>query len=78
MKLILRPGSLVSRGLLPLLALLLGASPALAQYGEAKGNLYGQAVDEQGGVVPGAAVALSGQGPTLTRLRRPATRQLAL
>jgi hypothetical protein len=68
MRFVLRPGSAVGRRLLPLLALLLAASPALAQYGEAKGNLYGQTVDEQGGVVPGVSVVLSGQGATQTRV----------
>jgi carboxypeptidase family protein/TonB-dependent receptor-like protein len=40
----------------------LASAPAWAQFGEAKGNLYGTVVDEQGGVLPGVSVTLSGQG----------------
>ena len=45
-----------------LLATFLLAAPALGQFGEAKGNLYGKVVDEQGGVLPGVTVTLRGQG----------------
>ena len=45
-----------------LVAIGLASSAALAQFGESKGNLYGKVVDEQGGVLPGVTVTLSGQG----------------
>ncbi|MEP6994759.1 MAG: TonB-dependent receptor, partial [Acidobacteriota bacterium] len=48
-------------GLMVLVMLAL-AVPALAQFGEAKGGLFGRAVDEQGGSLPGVAVTLAGQG----------------
>ncbi|MGH8761068.1 MAG: carboxypeptidase regulatory-like domain-containing protein, partial [Burkholderiales bacterium] len=51
-----------------LVAMLLLASPALAQFGEAKGSLYGKAVDEQGGVLPGTAVTLTGVGATQSQV----------
>ncbi len=44
------------------LALLLLAAPALAQFGEAKGNLYGRVLDENGGTLPGVTVTLKGPG----------------
>jgi Carboxypeptidase regulatory-like domain len=41
--------------------------PAIAARGQAStGNLYGKVVDEQGGVLPGVAVTLSGQGAPQT------------
>ena len=49
-----------------LVAICLASSTAVAQFGESKGNLYGKVVDEQGGVLPGVTVTLSGQGaPTI-------------
>jgi hypothetical protein len=45
-----------------LVAICLASATAVAQFGEAKGNLYGKVVDEQGGVLPGVTVTLSGQG----------------
>jgi hypothetical protein len=45
-----------------LFAILLLATPMLAQFGEAKGSLFGRVVDEQGGALPGVAVTLTGQG----------------
>src|ERR1700687_3873309 len=45
-----------------LFAILLLATPLLAQFGEAKGNLFGRVVDEQGGALPGVAVTLKGPG----------------
>ena len=49
------------------LAMLL-AVPALAQFGgESVGHLYGKVVDEQGAVLPGVTVTLSGVGaPAIT------------
>jgi hypothetical protein len=46
---------------LGLLAMFLLAVPSLAQFGEAKGNLFGRVVDEQGGVLPGVTVTLKGR-----------------
>ncbi|HEY3205268.1 MAG TPA: TonB-dependent receptor [Thermoanaerobaculia bacterium] len=51
-----------------LLAMLLLAAPALAQFGESVGSIYGKVVDEQGGALPGAAVTLSGVGATQTQV----------
>ena len=49
-----------------LVAICLASATAVAQFGESKGNLYGKVVDEQGGVLPGVTVTLSGQGaPTI-------------
>ncbi len=49
-----------------LVAICLASATAFAQFGESKGNLYGKVVDEQGGVLPGVTVTLSGQGaPTI-------------
>ena len=45
-----------------LVAICLASATAVAQFGESKGNLYGKVVDEQGGVLPGVTVTLSGQG----------------
>jgi hypothetical protein len=45
-----------------LFAVLLLATPMLAQFGEAKGSLFGRVVDEQGGALPGVAVTLKGPG----------------
>ena len=42
------------------------SSPVAAQFGEAKGNLYGTVVDEQGGALPAVSVMLSGQGAPRT------------
>ncbi|HEY3172689.1 MAG TPA: TonB-dependent receptor, partial [Thermoanaerobaculia bacterium] len=50
-----------------LLAAFLLAAPVLGQFGEAKGNLYGKVVDEQGGALPGVAVTLKGQGAPQTQ-----------
>jgi len=44
------------------LAILSLAVPALGQFGEAKGNLYGKTVDERGAGLPGVSVVLSGNG----------------
>jgi hypothetical protein len=44
---------------------LLLAAPAVAQFGEAYGNLYGRVVDEQGGALPGVTVTLKGPGAPL-------------
>src|SRR6476646_2740597 len=41
--------------------------PAIAAQGQAStGNLYGRVTDEQGGVLPGVSVTLSGQGAPQT------------
>jgi hypothetical protein len=45
-----------------LVAICLASATAFAQFGEAKGSLYGKVVDEQGGVLPGVTATLSGQG----------------
>src|SRR6478672_1122342 len=55
------------RSSLTVLALLLLAAPAVAQFGEAKGNLYGRVLDEQGGPLPGVSVTLNGPGVSLTQ-----------
>ena len=58
-------------GFLALVAICLVSVTAVAQFGESKGNLYGKVVDEQGGVLPGVTVTLSGQGaPTIATTRR--------
>jgi len=49
-----------------LVAICLASATAYAQFGEAKGNLYGKIVDEQGGVLPGVSVTLTGQGAPRT------------
>ncbi|MDQ2980416.1 MAG: TonB-dependent receptor [Acidobacteriota bacterium] len=40
--------------------------PALAQFGESRGNLFAKMVDEQGGVLPGVSVTLRGPGAPQT------------
>ncbi len=43
-----------------LAAMLLLASPVLAQFGENVGSVFGKVTDEQGGALPGVSVALKG------------------
>src|SRR5712692_9975933 len=45
---------------IPLVAMLLVAAPALAQFGQATGGIYGRVADEQGGVLPGVTVTIKG------------------
>jgi hypothetical protein len=45
-----------------LLAILLLACPALAQFGEAVGSLYGKVVDDDGAALPNVAITLMGVG----------------
>src|SRR6266496_1797735 len=51
---------------IPLVAMLLVASPALAQFGGPAGGIYGRVTDEQGGVLPGATVTIKGPGAPQT------------
>src|SRR5476649_961247 len=61
-------GGLMSRLRLGILAIALGVLlPAVAARGQAStGNLYGKVTDEQGGVLPGVSITLSGQGAPQT------------
>ncbi len=45
---------------IPLVAMLLVAAPALAQFGSATGGIYGRVADEQGGLLPGVTVTIKG------------------
>ncbi len=45
-----------------LVAMLLVAMPALAQFGGPTGGIHGRVIDEQAGVLPGVAVTLRGPG----------------
>jgi hypothetical protein len=59
----------IGRSGVMLLALLLLAGPALAQFGgESVGHLYGKVADEQGAVLPGVTVTLSGVGAPATAM----------
>ena len=49
-----------------LVAAFLASAAAYAQFGATSGNLYGKVTDEQGGVLPGVSVTLSGQGAPVT------------
>jgi len=48
-------------------AMLLLASPVLAQFGGSTGNIYGVVQDEQGGVLPGVSATLTGMGSNQTQ-----------
>lgn len=54
-----------------LAAMLLLASPVLAQFGENVGSLFGRVVDEQGGALPGVSTTLSGVGAPQTQVTNP-------
>lgn len=58
----------MSRLRLGILAIALGVLlPAVAALGQAStGNLYGKVTDEQGGILPGVSITLSGQGAPQT------------
>jgi Carboxypeptidase regulatory-like domain len=51
---------------LAMAAMFVLAMPALAQFGQATGNLFGKVVDEQGGLLPGVTVTLKGPGAPQT------------
>ncbi len=53
-------------GAIAVLAMCLLAAPAAAQYGANTGGIFGQVVDEQGGVLPGVAVTITGLGAPQT------------
>jgi carboxypeptidase family protein/TonB-dependent receptor-like protein len=55
-----------SGGLIALAAMLLVASPALAQFGQSTGGIHGRVTDEQGGVLPGVTVTIKGPGAPQT------------
>lgn len=47
-------------------AMLLVATPALAQFGQPTGGIHGRVTDEQGGVLPGVTVTIKGPGAPQT------------
>ena len=49
-------------GAIAVLAMCLLAVPAVAQFGEATGGIFGKVTDEQGGVLPGVSVNIKGPG----------------
>ena len=51
---------------IPLVAMLLVTAPALAQFGEAVGGIFGRVADEQEGVLPGVTVTIKGPGAPQT------------
>ncbi len=51
---------------LAVLAMCLAAAPAVAQYGGNTGGIDGKVVDEQGGVLPGVSVTVTGLGAPQT------------
>jgi hypothetical protein len=53
-------------GAIAVLAMCLLAAPAAAQYGGNTGGIFGSVVDEQGGVLPGVAVTVTGVGAPQT------------
>ncbi len=50
-----------------LAAMFLLAAPLMAQYGGSTGNIYGTVQDEQGGVLPGVSVTITGMGAPQTQ-----------
>ena len=53
-------------GAIAVLAMCLIAVPAVAQFGGTTGGIHGKVVDEQGGVLPGVAVTVTGPGAPQT------------
>src|SRR5262245_31174402 len=67
----LKEGSMPKRlpylvGVIAILAMCLAAVPAVAQFGGNTGGIDGKVVDEQGGVLPGVSVTVTGVGAPQT------------